>query len=309
MAASRLTYRQLEAVVTVAEWGNISHAAVHLSMSQPALSRMVSTIERHFGVELFDRDGRGVTLTDAGERLVEHARRALSHLDDMEQELQLLDGRIRGKICVVMPDTAGHSLFLPLIDRVTERHPDVELRIMGAHPNNVPLAITAGDADVGIASDAHRRARLTTEPLALEHLYMVGPPEWRSPDDITLEAVSDRPLALPAIQPGLRQVIDTAFASRGLRPNVVMELDSQDALVEMVRRGDVWSIMSIGGVHRLVDRGELHACLIVEPTIDRTLLIGLPDNRPVTRLMRCLVDEIRSTAVEVTDKARWTVTA
>lgn len=309
MATSKLSYRQLEAMVMVAEWGNISHAAVQLSMSQPALSRMVSTVEGHFGVDLFDRDTRGVRLTDAGERLVEHARRALRHLDDMEDELRSLDGRIRGKICVVMPGTVGHSLSLPLIDRVAARHPDVELRIMGAHPNNVPLAISAGDADVGIASDVHRLARLSTEPLAVEHLHLVGPPDWAAPDRITLEAVAATPLALPGIQPGLRQLIDTTFASQGRLPNMVMELDSQDALVEMIRRGDVWSIMSFAGVHRLVDRGELRACPIVKPTIDRTLLVGLPENRAITRLMRAVVEEIRATALAVAESARWTVSA
>lgn len=307
MATSKLSYRQLEAVVTVAEWGNISHAAVQLSMSQPALSRMVSTVEGYFGVDLFDRDGRGVRLTDAGERLVEHARQALRHLNDMEDELRSLDGRVRGKICVVMPDTVGHSVSLPLIDRVAANHPEVDLRIMSAHPNNVPLAISAGDADVGIASDAHRRARLTTEPMAVEHLHLVGPPRWEAPDALTLAEVADMPLALPAIQPGLRHIIDAAFASQGRLGNVVMELDSQDALIEMILRGELWSIMSFAGVQRLVGRGELRACRIVDPTIERTLLIGLPDNRPVTRLMRAVVAEIHATAAAISDSARWTV--
>lgn len=307
MAASKLSYRQLEAVITVAEVGNISHAAVHLSMSQPALSRMVSTVEGYFGVDLFDRDGRGVRLTDAGERLVEHARQALRHLNDMEDELRSLDGRARGKICVVMPDTVGHSLALPLIDEVGARHPEVELRIMSAHPNNVPLAVSAGDADVGIASDAHRRARLTTEPLAVEHLHLVGPPQWDAPERLPLHVVADMPLVLPAIQPGLRHIIDAAFASQGRLPNVVRELDSQDALIEMVLRGELWSIMSFAGVQRFVERGELRASRLVEPTIDRMLLIGLPDNRPISRLMRTIVAEIRATAAALAETARWTV--
>ncbi len=306
MATSKLSYRQLEAVVTVAEWGNISHAAVHLSMSQPALSRMVSTVEGHFGVDLFDRDGRGVRLTDAGERLVEHARQALGHLNDMEDELRSLDGRVLGKICVVMPDTVGHSLSLPLIDRMAETHPDVELRIMSAHPNNVPLAISAGDADVGIASDAHRHARLTVEPLVFEQLHLVGPPTWAAPTSITLADAVELPMVLPAIQPGLRPLIDTAFASQGHLPNVVMELDSQDALIEMIQRGELWSIMSFAGVQRLADRGVLQTCRLIEPTIDRTLLIGLADNRPVTRLMRAVAAEIHHTAAVIADTARWT---
>ena len=64
-----------------------------------------------------------------------------------------------------------------------------------------------------------------------------------------------------------------------------------------------------GRVQRLVARGELRACRVIEPTIDRTLLIGLPDNRPTTRLMRAVVAEIHATAADLADEARWTTPA
>lgn len=305
MGAPNLTYRQLEAVVTVAERGNISHAAVQLAISQPALSRMVSKIEAQFDVRIFERDGRGVTLTHAGSRLVDHAREALRHLDQLEGELRSLDGQMRGKICVAMPDTVGHSLFLPLIDRVGHNHPHVQLRVMGAHPNNVPLAMSAGDGDIGIVSSAHKQGRLHVEPLVSEHLHLVGPSDWDVPELMTVTDIGDLPLVLPGIQPGLRQIIDRAFASRGRLPNVIMELDSQDTLIEMIRYGRAWSIMSFAGVRRLVDRNELRACLVTDPTIDRTLLTALPDNRPITSLMRAMLDEVKGTAAEIADAARW----
>jgi len=305
MAAPNLTYRQLEALVTVAERGNISHAAVQLSISQPALSRMVSKIEAQFDVQVFERDGRGVTLTHAGGRLVDHAREALRHLDQLEGELRSLDGQMRGKICVAMPDTVGHSLFLPLIDRVGVNHPHVQLRVMGAHPNNVPLAMSAGDGDVGIVSSAHKQGRLHVEPLVVEQLHLVGPADWAAPDVVGVTEIEDLPLVLPGIQPGIRQIIDRAFASRGRLPNVVLELDSQDTLIEMIRYGRAWSIMSYAGVRRLVDRGELRACPITDPTLDRTLLTALPDNRPITSLMRAMLDEVKATVAEISNDARW----
>jgi LysR family nitrogen assimilation transcriptional regulator len=305
MSVSGLTYRQLEAVVTVAERGNISHAAVRLSMSQPALSRMIATVERHFGMTFFDRDGRGVTPTHAGVRLVAHARKALHQLDEMEDELKSLDGQLRGKICVVMPDTTGHSLALPLIDRVAANHPLIELRIMDAHPNNIHLAVAAGDAAVGIVSSAHRSGRLHRAPLAAEQLRLVGPRHWTPPDEIALAELADLPLTLPAIVPGLRHLVDGAFARQGLRPTVILELDSQDALIEVVRSGRAWSIMSYAGVKRLVERGELRACPIVSPSIDRTLSVGLPDGRPATNLMRTMVTEIRSVVADLADSVGW----
>jgi LysR family nitrogen assimilation transcriptional regulator len=309
MTVSNLTARQLNAIVTVAARRNISHAALELEMSQPALSRLISRLEADLDAELFVRDGRGVTPTDAGTRLVGHASEALRHLNEMEDEIRSLDGDLRGRICVAMPDTVGHVLFLPLLDRVKSLHPRVELRVMGAHPNNVPLAMSAGDGDVGIVSDAHKHAGLQLTPLATEQLHLVGPADWKARSSMSISGMVDTPLALPAIQPGLRQLIERVFASQGIRPNVVMELDSQDALVEIVRGGRAFSIMSFAGVLRPVRRMELVAAPIVGPSIDRGLHTALPEGRPVTRLMRIIESIVRDVAADAAEDARWTLSS
>ncbi|MGB5756093.1 MAG: LysR family transcriptional regulator, partial [Acidimicrobiales bacterium] len=168
------TARQLRAIVAIAERRNISHAAVELGLTQPTVSRMLSRVESDLGLPLFDRDAKGATPTEAGVRFVERAGEALRSLDDVTDEIRSLEGRLVGKICVAMPDTVGHSLFIPLIDRFATLHPDVELRVMAAHPNGVPLALVAGDADVGVVSSAHKDDGLITTPLANEHLHFVG---------------------------------------------------------------------------------------------------------------------------------------
>lgn len=304
-----LSYRQLEAVVTVARRENISHAAVALAMSQPALSRLISKIENDLGTELFDRDGRGVTPTEAGHRLLVHAEEVLRQLDDMEDEIRSLDGHLRGKVCVAMPDTTGHTMFLPLIDRFAANHPHVELRVMGAHPNNVPLAMSAGNGDVGIISSAHKQSGPNQRRFAIEHLHLVGPESADLGREIAVANIGDLPLALPSIQPGLRDLIDRAFATRGVRPNVVMELDSQEALIELVRYGRVHSIMSFAGVKRHVSRGDIVATKIVDPTIDRELSTALPEGRPASRLMRAVETEIRQLAEILAVEARWELIA
>lgn len=309
MATSNLTARQMQALVTVADKGNISHAALDVQMSQPSLSRLISRLEADLETDLFVRDGRGVTPTEAGHRFVEHAREAVRHMNEMEDEIRSLDGKLRGRICVAMPDTVGHALFLPLIDRVRSLHPDVELRVMGSHPNNLPLSISAGESDVGIVSDAHKHGGLHLTPLATEHLHLVGAATWKAPASIPLADVEPLPLALPAIQPGLRPVIERAFGSAGLRPNVIMELDSQDALIEVLRTGRAHSIMSFAGVLRSVERGILAASQITSPSIDRTLFTALPEGRPATRLMRVIESIVHDVAGELAADVRWSISS
>jgi LysR family nitrogen assimilation transcriptional regulator len=306
MAGSDLSPRKLRAILAVAELGNISHAAVELGVSQPSLSRTITKIEADLGTDLFLRESGGVVPTEAGQRLARRGSEVLRQLDDIEDEIRSLDGNLHGRVCVAMPDTTGHTLFLPLLDRIASEYPGVEVRMMGAHPNNVPLALSAGDADVGVVSSAHRHEGLELRPLVVESLHLVGPPEHRiRPGPVDLEKVSELPLALPGIQPGLRQLVDRAFSSIGRWPNVVVEIDAQDALIELIRAGRAYSIMSYAGVSRPALRNAVDAHEIQNPKIERTLSTAFPRGRTPTRLMRAVEDTLHQLASELEVQARW----
>lgn len=302
------TRRQLETIVTVAERQNISHAAVELELTQPTVSRLVGRVEAAVGTTLFDRDVRGAVPTRAGLLFANAAQEALRRLDEVTDEIRSLEGRLVGKLCVTMPDTTGHTLFIPLIDRFAERHPDVELRVMASHPNAVPVALASRDAEIGIVSSAHRQGDVISRPLVSEHLYLVGSPGQggvrRRP--ATLAHVARQPLVLPAIQPGLRGLIDAAFAQRQLRPNVILEVDAEDAIVELVSSGRAYSIMSFAGVQRFVARGDLEARPIVDPPIERVLSTAVPVNRPPSRLILAVQDAIHELASDLAIQANWT---
>lgn len=308
MLGLNLSAKQLRSVVAVAELRNISHAAVSLSLSQPSLSRTIAKIEADLGVELFHRDSSGATPTEAGARLAARAAEVLQQLYDIEDEMRSFDGSLHGRVCVAMPDTIGHALFLPILDRFAEEHPDVELRVMGAHPNNVSLALSAGDADVGIVSSAHRHKGLELRTLVTESLHLVGPPGRGGGQVVDLESIVDLPLALPGIQPGLRQLIDRAFASIGERPTVVIEADSQDTLLELIRDGRAHSIMSYAGVLRPAGRGEVRTREIQNPGIERVLNTAFPRRRTPTRLMRAVEDELHQLVRDLAPAVGWTPT-
>ncbi len=302
------TRRQLEAIVTIAERQNISHAAVELSLTQPTVSRMLSRIEESLDTQLFVREASGVVPTEAGTLLVTRAQEILRALDETTDAIRSLDGRLVGKVCVAMPDTTAHSLLIPLIDHFTEQHPGVEVRVMTSHPNGVPLALRSGDADVGIVSSAHRQGDMPRQPLVTERLHLVGAP-GKLPGDSSQPAplgfVARQPLVLPAIQPGLRAIIEAAFGQRQLRTNVVLEVDAEDALIELISSGRAMSIMSFAGVVRHVSRGLLVARPIDDPPIERTLSTALPANRRPTHLMNVVRDTIHTLVADLAPTARW----
>ena len=302
------TRRQLEAIVTIAERQNITHAAVELSLTQPTVSRMLARIEDSLDTQLFVRESNGVVPTEAGTLLISRANEILRSLDETTDAIRSLDGRLVGKVCVAMPDTTAHTLLIPLIDHFAEQHPDVEIRVMTSHPSGVPLTLQSGDADVGIVSSAHRQGDMPQRRLVSEKLHLVGATGTLGGGSIRpvpLEFIARQRLVLPAIQPGLRNVIEAAFGQRQIRPNVVLEVDAEDALIELISSGRAMSIMSFAGVLRHVARGALDARPIDDPPIERILCTVLPTNRQPTRLMNVVRDAIHTLAVDLAPSARW----
>ena len=302
--------RQLEAIVEVADRGTISHAAVELGVSQPTVSRLVARVEDALGTTIFDRDVHGATPTESGTMFVAAAQDVLARLDDAIDQIRSLDGHVVGKVCVAMPDTIGHTMFIPLIDRFARSHPDVELRVMATHPTNVPLALASGVADVGVISSAHQNAGVNAEAMALEELHLVsasGRAVGRRKATVRLRELAGVPLVLPAIQPGLRTIIDAAFAQKQLRPTVVLEVDAEDPIVELVSSGRAHSIMSFAGVQRFVGRGRLDAQRIVDPPIERLLSTAVPTDRSPTRLTTTVVAAVHTLAAELASTAHWQI--
>ena len=301
-----LSYKQLQALLLIARKRSISRAAVELSTSQPSLSRTLSKIERRLGCRLFERSGRGVEPTEIGLRVCTHAREILKSHDSISQCVKELDGQLAGRVCVTMPESVGYFLFIHLIDHFKARHPNVALRILFSRTPTIPHYLESGTADVAIV-DNQGITGVNATPLMSEEFHLICPAGAgeRDGEAIEMGETVGLPLVLPALEGSIRAFIDAAFAARGLRPTVHIEVDSAGALLDLVRDGHGYSILPYSMVHKSVLRGEVRALHIINDSIGRTLWTGLPANRPVSRLFRSVEQEIRAVALEYGETARW----
>lgn len=139
--------------MAIAEKGSVSAAAGALSISQPALSRMLSQSERALGVRLFERTGRGVVLTAAGRQFCEHAEEVVHRHNFIRHDLKDLDGQLAGSVGIAVPESVARVLFVPLVRRFKHMHPNLTLRVTTSLTGNIPDLIKAGTADVGVVTD------------------------------------------------------------------------------------------------------------------------------------------------------------
>ena len=301
-----LSYRQLQALLVIAGKQSISRAAIELSMSQPSLSRVLSKIERRLGCRLFERSGRGVQPTEVGLRVFAHAREIIKSHDSIVQCVKELDGQLAGQVCVAMPESVGNFLFVHLIDHFKARHPNVSLRILFSRTPPIPHFLESGTADVAIV-DNQGISGVNATPLMSEQFHLICPAGSGAcaGPAIDMSDIVGLPLVLPALEGSIRTFIDLAFANRGLRPTIHIEVDSASALLELVRDGHGYSILPYSMVHKSVLRGEVEARLIRKDAIERMLWTGLPTNRPSSRLLRSVEQEVRTVAVEHGEEARW----
>jgi DNA-binding transcriptional LysR family regulator len=234
-----MTSEQLRAFLQVALQGRFSTAARELGLSQSGLSRQLQSLEGELGVRLLVRTPAGAVLTDAGERFLPHARRALEALSAARAELEQLSGTPRGPLSVGALPTVGAYLLPGLVAAFARRYPEVHLRLSERHAAELEESISRGTLDLAILSLPVRRADLVAQKLWEEPLVLAVPrghPLTKLGRAVALTEVVEQPWVVIPGMTGTR-ALEAACEARGVTPNVVLETDNSEAMRRMVERG------------------------------------------------------------------------
>ncbi|GAB2984406.1 LysR family transcriptional regulator [Nocardioides montaniterrae] len=140
----------LAALRAVATHGSVSAAAEATGFTPSAVSQQVKRLERQVGVPLLERVGRGVMLTSQGSHLVDAGRRVLADLEELESELQASVGRVAGRVRLACFSTAVRGLVAPVVRRLRDAHPGLDLVIDEREPWDTVDLVAGGQAEIGI---------------------------------------------------------------------------------------------------------------------------------------------------------------
>ncbi|MBZ4320814.1 transcriptional regulator CynR [Streptomyces sp. SCA2-4] len=264
--------RHLRYLLAVAEHGNFTRAAEELHISQPTLSQQVKQLERTLGVQLLDRTGRAVRLTDAGAVYTDHARRALRDLAAAERAVHDVRDLSRGHLRLAVTPTFTAYLVGPLTAELHARHPGLTLTVREMTQDRVEAALLADDLDVGIAFAGPHLPGIAATPLFTETLTLVrAAGHTPAPaDPLPLGALRDERLALLNTDFATRTHIDAYFADHRVTPRVTVEADSLQALTEIVRRTDLATVLPDAITH---DHPHLVPVPLTPPLPTRTVTL------------------------------------
>ncbi|WP_070094337.1 LysR substrate-binding domain-containing protein [Pseudomonas monteilii] len=250
-----MTPEQLITFAAVAEHGNISHAAAALHLSQPAVSGQLKLLQEEFGEPLYQRAGRGVRLTAAGEQLLGHAQRLRDTFHQAQALRDAMRGLERGTLRIGASTTPASYLLPYLIADFHTRYPDIV--ITTTHGNTAQIVASLGELDIAlIEGPPCQELPLGTSVTAWreDEIVAIVPSNHPLANGAlvqTLEALGAYPLVLRESGSGVRQLVERAFAREGVAMRVALEIAGVEGVKEAVRAG-----MGIGFVSAMSIRHE-----------------------------------------------------
>src|SRR5215216_922850 len=217
--------RQLRYVEAVARHRHFTRAADELHIAQSALSHQIKRLEAELGTELFSRNSRTVTVTEAGEAVAARARGVLDQVDGLRHEVDELRGLVRGQIGVGATLPAGEIDVPGVLVRFSEAYPGIEVDLQEGTAGDMLTYLVEDRIDAAFSLLAEEPAtEIAVEPLSEEEIVAAFPagvgPER---DRVTAAELSRHSLITPRAGSAIKQAVDAFFARAGKTLNVPLE--------------------------------------------------------------------------------------
>jgi DNA-binding transcriptional LysR family regulator len=229
----------MEALIAFVETGTVSRAAEALRISQPAASKLLSSLELDTEMQLFERDGRRLALSSQGMRLYEEVERVFTGVNQIGRAVDAIRREGRGRLIIgVLPALSG-PLVCRAVMKFLERHPDVYVSVIERSSQIISDWLVRGQLDIGIVSAHTNEARIHSEALGIEPLVCVVPISHRLARHGSIEIKQVEEERFIAFSPNniIRTQIDNFFESHGVSPNVVADTDTAKNACELVAAG------------------------------------------------------------------------
>jgi DNA-binding transcriptional LysR family regulator len=270
-----LDLRQVASFVRVAELGSFTRAASALDIAQSALSRHVAQLERRFGTRLLHRTGRGVVLTDEGQRAVRAMRALLESAAQVTSDLAAGRAEPVGTVRLGILASLASVLLTPLLRRVHDRLGRVRMSVREGLSNHIEEWLEQGDVDLAILYAARPARRASSELLLTTDLYLLGAPgeSITRRESVPVADLGHVPMLLPPLPNPHRALVEKVFRDRAVSLDVAFELDSIQTMKDLAASGRNFTILPMHAACREVAAGYLHAARIVAPSIHRKVIL------------------------------------
>lgn len=253
--------RHLQLVQAITEEGSVTRAGLRLHLSQSALSHQLRDAEERCGTRLFDRIGKRMRITPAGDRVLRLARSVLPELEQAERELRHDAAQQRG---VVRLTTQCNTVYHWLPSRLKlyrRAWPDVDVQVVGGVTDDPLPALLEGRIDLAVVCQAGRDPRLMIRPLFRDEIVVVLPPGHRlaARQFVAAADFADESLIVYSMPRETNLVFREVLIPAGVQPARLTHIQLTEAILEMVGAGLGISVLPRWTIAPRVDAGSLLA--------------------------------------------------
>lgn len=269
----------------VVEEGSFTKAAQAQNMTQPSVTKQVGALEEHLRVQLFTRAAKQVRLTPAGQLVYDYARQILGLVAKCEQAVAELKQPGAGHVTLGCVHTIGLFTLPDLLAEYARAWPHVKINVRTGSINETIAMVLQGEVDLGLVTSPVIHERLESRALFDDPLIVVASPSLagRLPAELSLSVLAQQPLIAYVRGSRFRTATDQLLEQANIRPEIVMEFDTHEAIKTMVGLGFGIAVAPRSVVVKDIARGDLVALHLPNlPASSRTasLILRRDEARP-----------------------------
>ena len=280
--------KQLEYFVRVAELGSFTKAAQALDVAQPALSRQVRLLEVELRQSLLTRNGRGALPTEAGRRLLEHGRGILHQVERALEDMGQTRDALMGRVTMGLPPSLARVLTVAYTRAFRQTLPQAQLSITEGLSAGLLEGVQQGRLDVAVVYETRSAADVDLQHLMDDELVLVqarpaglalDPP----PAPVPVDVLKGLPLVIPSRPNAIRMHVESQLSGRGLRPEVALEIDGVQAILDLVAEGVGAALLPPYAVARSLRPSAYVVTPLATPGLRIPVSVAVSRTRPATR--------------------------
>lgn len=240
-----MSFKKLKYIITIAECRSISKAACELFISQPSLSSILSNMEKDLGVSLFDRSTNPISLTYAGEKYVETAKKILSLESNLKKELIDISTMKKGNITIGLPSVRGTHVLPLILPKFKEEYPGIDIHVIEDDSNYLEECLLSGKVDLVLTSLPSTDKRITCELLYEEKIMLACKKGYlnskhlldMNSNIVNLNSLKDVDFVLTKKNHRIRKLTEHLFDLFNFKPKIILETSNTATAFRLATSG------------------------------------------------------------------------
>ncbi len=287
-----MDFEKLRTFYTIARTKSFTKAAEELNLTQPAVSSQISSLEERYGIRLFERIGRRVYLTRAGEVLLPYAEKIIAMFEEAKLAITKIKDPTFGKLNFGASMISGIHIIPEILKEFKNIYPKIETHVRITYAYEILNLIEENEIDFGVIDERGTEKTKTTfeiEPLVEDKLILVVHPKHKlaKRKKIKIRELKKENLILTERRSSLRAFFELSLTKKGLTLFPFMEFGNVEAVKKMVEKGLGVAVLSILAIKEEVELGLLKGIEIEDIETKRSVLLIKRKEKeffPVTKL-------------------------